>query len=98
MVTSLTKPISPAVLLIMIFVLTMVIVIDCATSSGNTKPPPPITNTALKKIAASLEMYVDQLPQIPKLLGYSTRANYGRSIEPGRLTIGMFQTKWVRLL
>jgi hypothetical protein len=37
---------------------------------------------------SSLEMYVDQLPQMPKIYGYNATA--------ANLTVGMFQIKWVR--
>jgi hypothetical protein len=41
-----------------------------------------------KVTVSSLEMYVDQLPQMHKIYGYNaTTAN---------LTVGMFETKWVR--
>ncbi|KAH9300965.1 hypothetical protein KI387_012548 [Taxus chinensis] len=39
-------------------------------------------------IAASLEMFVDELPDMPKLKGYVNLSN------PAHLRIGMFQTKW----
>ena len=54
--------------------------------------PPPVTEDTLEKVAASLEMYVDVLPQMPKVLGYSIK--HGRP-TPTHLTIGMYQKKWV---
>ncbi|CAD6239375.1 unnamed protein product [Miscanthus lutarioriparius] len=53
--------------------------------------PPPVTEDTLEKVAASLEMYVDVLPQMPKVLGYSIK--HGRP-TPTHLTIGMYQKKW----
>ncbi|XP_027167968.1 multicopper oxidase LPR1 homolog 1-like [Coffea eugenioides] len=53
--------------------------------------PPPVTEATLHQIAASLQMYVDELPQIPKLLGYTP--SYGAP-KPGKLTIGMYKTTW----
>ncbi|GJN05947.1 hypothetical protein PR202_ga23626 [Eleusine coracana subsp. coracana] len=45
----------------------------------------------LQQVAASLEMYVDPLPQMPKILGYGFQQ--GR-VVPVNLTIGMFQKNW----
>jgi hypothetical protein len=59
------------------------------------RPGPPVSEDTLEKVAASLEMYVDLLPQMPKVFGYSLK--YGRP-SPAHLTIGMFQKKWVRQL
>lgn len=67
------------------------LIIVLVTGSCNTAP---VTEGTLKSIAASLPMYVDELPQIPKLLGYSI-SRYGKTIKPGRLIIGMYQIKWV---
>lgn len=62
------------------------------TSSSGVRAPPPVTEAALHKIAASLDMFVDKLPMIPKLYGY--KMNNGKP-SPGRLTIGMYAKKWV---
>lgn len=43
-------------------------------------------------VTSSLEMYVDPLPQMPKLYGY---ANKGGKPTPTSLTIGMYQKTWV---
>lgn len=67
------------------------LIIVLVTGSCNTAP---VTEGTLKSIAASLPMYVDELPQIPKLLGYSI-SSYGKTIKPGRLIIGMYQIQWV---
>ncbi|TVU22117.1 hypothetical protein EJB05_31799, partial [Eragrostis curvula] len=53
--------------------------------------PPPVSEDTLEKVAGSLEMYVDMLPQMPKVFGYSIK--YGRP-TPVHLTIGMYQKKW----
>ncbi|KAI3443302.1 uncharacterized protein J3R85_000233 [Psidium guajava] len=53
--------------------------------------PPPVTEAILHQVAASLQMYVDELPQMPKLFGYTLDAG---SPGPGHLTIGMYETKW----
>lgn len=55
--------------------------------------PPPVMEAILHQVAASLQMYVDELPQIPKILGYTLDTG---SPEPGGLTIGMYETRWVR--
>jgi hypothetical protein len=57
------------------------------------RPSPPVSEETLEKVAGSLEMYVDVLPQMPKVFGYSFK--YGRP-TPVHLTIGMYQKKWVR--
>ncbi|OAY77863.1 Multicopper oxidase LPR1 [Ananas comosus] len=40
-------------------------------ATGFSTTPPPVTEQTLQKIAGSLEMYVDLLPQMPKIYGYS---------------------------
>ncbi|KAJ4973483.1 hypothetical protein NE237_006657 [Protea cynaroides] len=74
---------------ILLVVLTMTICGGAATSS--TAAPPPVTEATLYEVAASLQMYVDELLQIPKLVGYSMQNGL---TEPGNLTIGMFEKKW----
>ncbi|XP_010243129.1 PREDICTED: multicopper oxidase LPR1-like [Nelumbo nucifera] len=52
----------------------------------------PISEAAtLRQVASSLQMFVDELPQMPKVFGFSMRH---RSPVPAHLTIGMFQKKW----
>jgi hypothetical protein len=59
-----------------------------------TRPPPsPVSEDTLEKVAGSLEMYVDRLPQMPKIHGYSME--HGRP-TPVHLGVGMYQKKWVR--
>jgi hypothetical protein len=66
----------------------------CATTGFRPPGPPPVSEDTLEKVAASLEMYVDVLPQMPKVLGYSIK--HGRPTPtPTHLTIGMYQKKWV---
>lgn len=45
----------------------------------------------MKDEASSLEMFVDELPDIPRLGGYILKDGV---LKPGRLRIGMFETKW----
>lgn len=71
---------------IMILLIMVSFSISMAKTSG-------VTEASLHKIAASLEMYVDELPEMPKLFGYSSD-KYG-SIKPANLSIGMYQIKWV---
>lgn len=59
--------------------------------SEHKAPPPPVTEAALHRIAASLDMFVDELPQMPRLYGYSRREGL---LLPGNLTIGMYEKKW----
>ncbi|XP_057965265.1 multicopper oxidase LPR1 homolog 1-like [Malania oleifera] len=56
--------------------------------------PPPVSKATLHKVAASLKMYVDELPQMPRLYGYTTTSPPHASINPTNLTIGMYQSKW----
>ncbi|XP_043694626.1 multicopper oxidase LPR1 homolog 1-like [Telopea speciosissima] len=73
-------------LLLVLILLSLTICTSLSTSAS-----PPVTGATLQKVAASLKMFVDQLPQIPKLFGHSM--HHG-SPAPGHLTIGMFQKKW----
>nr|DAD19293.1 TPA_asm: hypothetical protein HUJ06_020756 [Nelumbo nucifera] len=63
----------------------------CFKAVHAAQTPPSITEATLYQVAASLQMFVDELPELPKLYGYSMRY---RSPLPGRLTIGMYQKKW----
>ncbi|XP_010243812.1 PREDICTED: multicopper oxidase LPR1-like [Nelumbo nucifera] len=69
------------------FVLISYVVTICSGAA----PPPPFTDAILTQVAGSLRMFVDELPQIPTLLGHS---NGAVSPKPGSLTIGMYQKKW----
>nr|CAD1838182.1 unnamed protein product [Ananas comosus var. bracteatus] len=60
-------------------------------ATGFSTTPPPVTEQTLQKIAGSLEMYVDLLPQMPKIYGYSME---GGSPKPVKLTLGMYEKKW----
>ncbi|OAY66428.1 Multicopper oxidase LPR1 [Ananas comosus] len=51
----------------------------------------PVTQQTLQKVAGSLQMYVDPLPQMPKIYGYNLRNG---SPVPVNLTIGMYQKMW----
>ncbi|XP_031104711.1 multicopper oxidase LPR1 homolog 1-like [Ipomoea triloba] len=51
----------------------------------------PVTEATLKQVAASLQMYVDELPILPKLLGYTPCLG---GPKPATLTIGMYQKFW----
>nr|CAB3472392.1 unnamed protein product [Digitaria exilis] len=71
--------------------LVLIFAVAAGVAAGFRPGPPPVSEGTLQKVAASLEMYVDVLPQMPKLLGYSLK--YGRP-APARLTIGMYEKKW----
>ncbi|KAJ3708916.1 hypothetical protein LUZ61_012621 [Rhynchospora tenuis] len=62
-----------------------------SSSSSTTPTSTPVTQQTLQQVAASLQMYVDALPQMPIIYGYSVRGNTLVSVN---LTIGMYQTKW----
>ncbi|XP_072999835.1 multicopper oxidase LPR1 homolog 4-like [Typha latifolia] len=51
----------------------------------------PVTPSSLQKLAGSLQMYVDSLPQMPKIYGYGMQNGSPVSVN---LTIGMFKTTW----
>ncbi|KAM3310605.1 hypothetical protein ACQJBY_031350 [Aegilops geniculata] len=59
--------------------------------AAGTRPPPPVSEDTLEKVAGSLEMYVDRLPQMPKIRGYSMER--GRA-TPVHLAVGMYRKKW----
>ncbi|KAJ3678585.1 hypothetical protein LUZ60_002388 [Juncus effusus] len=67
------------------FLLVLSIVISIA--NGQT----PVTQQLLIEVAGSLQMYVDRLPQMPRLTGYSVQN--GNAV-PATLTIGMYQKTW----
>ncbi|KAL3748881.1 hypothetical protein ACJRO7_010032 [Eucalyptus globulus] len=69
----------------------LMILVGWALTEAQTPPPPPVTDTTLFQEAASLQMYVDELPQIPKLFGYTMSNGVPR---PANLTIGMYKTTW----
>ncbi|XP_037422337.1 multicopper oxidase LPR1 homolog 1-like [Triticum dicoccoides] len=60
-------------------------------AAGTRPPPPPVSEDTLEKVAGSLEMYVDRLPQMPKVRGYSMER--GRA-TPVHLAVGMYRKKW----
>ncbi|KAJ3694404.1 hypothetical protein LUZ60_009884 [Juncus effusus] len=51
----------------------------------------PVSEEDLQSIASMLEMYVDPLPQMPKVYGYSMVGGRPSCVK---LTIGMFEKKW----
>ncbi|CAO2174446.1 unnamed protein product [Urochloa humidicola] len=69
----------------------LVAVVVAGVAVSAQAPPPPVTTAQLQQVAGSLQMYVDPLPQMPKIRGYDFQQ--GR-VVPVNLTIGMFQKKW----
>ncbi|CAO2174442.1 unnamed protein product [Urochloa humidicola] len=69
----------------------LLLIVAAVGVAAGFRPEPPVSEDALEKVAASLEMYVDLLPQMPKVLGYSIK--YGRP-TPTHIAIGMYQKKW----
>jgi len=55
-----------------------------------------VTEQQLQEIALSLEMFVDELPEMPTLQGYT----FGQDghLKAGELRIGMFEKKCVQIL
>ncbi|KAK4752558.1 hypothetical protein SAY87_021356 [Trapa incisa] len=52
----------------------------------------PVRQTDIQRVSQSLTMYVDELPKVPTVLGYTVeKEDY---FKPGYLTIYMFQKKW----
>ena len=49
-------------------------------------------NSASRTAGESLKLYVDPLPTIPRIYGYSNDSGHPKPIK---LTIGMFAKKWV---
>ncbi|KAF7044270.1 hypothetical protein CFC21_053523 [Triticum aestivum] len=68
-----------------------VLLVLAGLAAGTRPPPPPVSEDTLEKVAGSLEMYVDRLPQMPKVRGYSVER--GRA-TPVHLAVGMYQKKW----
>lgn len=64
------------------------------TIGGNIAGALPVTAPGLPQVVGALPMYVDELPQMPRVYGYTP--SHG-SFKPGRLTIGMFKNQWVRM-
>uniref|UniRef100_A0A0E0FFN0 Plastocyanin-like domain-containing protein n=1 Tax=Oryza nivara TaxID=4536 RepID=A0A0E0FFN0_ORYNI len=69
----------------------LLVLVGVAAGTRPPSAPPPVTEDTLQKVAGSLEMYVDELPQMPKIYGFSMRHGHP---SPIRLTIGMYQKKW----
>jgi FtsP/CotA-like multicopper oxidase with cupredoxin domain len=51
----------------------------------------PVTQQKLQQVAASLQLYVDPLPQMPTIYGFSME---GANPVSDNLTIGMYQINW----
>ncbi|VAH95378.1 unnamed protein product [Triticum turgidum subsp. durum] len=68
-----------------------VLLVLAGLAAGTRPPPPPVSEETLEKVAGSLEMYVDRLPQMPKVRGYSMER--GRA-TPVHLAVGMYRKKW----
>lgn len=68
-----------------------VLLLIVGVAAGIRPPPPRVSEDTLEEVAGSLEMYVDKLPQMPKIYGYSMK--YGRP-TPAHLAVGMYQKKW----
>ncbi|KAL3748882.1 hypothetical protein ACJRO7_010033 [Eucalyptus globulus] len=66
------------------------IVLSCIVTTSDAQSPT-VTDATLLRVAASLQMYVDELPQLPELYGYTTVNGVPTSAT---LTIGMYQTSW----
>ncbi|CAL9110540.1 unnamed protein product [Musa textilis] len=67
-----------------------VLVLIVGLAAGN-RSPPAVTDKTLRRVAHSLKKYIEPLPIVPKIYGYSTQDGHPKSIS---LTIGMFHKKW----
>ncbi|KAJ8775370.1 hypothetical protein K2173_023135 [Erythroxylum novogranatense] len=69
----------------------------CCSRSGEggraSPSPSPVSAATLHQVAASLQMYVDPLPNMPKVLGYTINPLHHTPL-PTHLTIGMYEIKW----
>ncbi|KAF3337573.1 Multicopper oxidase LPR1 [Carex littledalei] len=74
--------------MMLLFMAAAMTVMEAQMSPSSTTP---VTQQTLQQVAASLQMYVDPLPQMPTIYGYSMRGGIPVSVN---LTIGMYQTKW----
>ncbi|CAI9113643.1 OLC1v1014282C1 [Oldenlandia corymbosa var. corymbosa] len=77
---------------VLTFVLVVVVVNYSGVCQARASPPAPVTEEALHKVAAKLKMFVEELPQMPKIRGYEKDAN--GVLKPVNLKIGMYQKKW----
>ncbi|KAH6809084.1 hypothetical protein C2S51_026867 [Perilla frutescens var. frutescens] len=64
------------------------LIIFATVSNGESK----VTEAALQKVAKSLQMYVDELPEMPKIYGYNLNGDIPKPIN---LTIGTYEKKWI---
>ncbi|KAG8053586.1 hypothetical protein GUJ93_ZPchr0001g31698 [Zizania palustris] len=74
-----------------VVVLVLMVGAGVAAATTSSRQPPPVTGDVLLKVAGSLEMYVDELPRMAKVYGFSMRHGHP---TPVRLTVGMYQKKW----
>ncbi|KAJ4809812.1 Multicopper oxidase LPR1 [Rhynchospora pubera] len=78
--------------LMLLYMAAVMTVMEAQTTTYSATPiSTPVIQQTLQQVAASLQMYVDALPQMPIIYGYSVRGNTLLSVN---LTIGMYQTKW----
>ncbi|KAK1325376.1 hypothetical protein QJS10_CPA01g01443 [Acorus calamus] len=70
----------------------VVLVLVFTPARANLFAPPPVTDADLQQIAGTLEMFVDELPHMPKINGYTVGVD--GTNNPKHLTIGMYQKKW----
>ncbi|XP_019055919.1 PREDICTED: multicopper oxidase LPR1-like [Nelumbo nucifera] len=68
----------------------MMLIITMIFSQANARTH--VTESILHQVAASLEMFVDELPRMPTVYGFSY--DHHGSPTPAHPTIGMFQKKW----
>ncbi|XP_072960623.1 multicopper oxidase LPR1 homolog 1-like [Typha angustifolia] len=69
----------------------IILLIIFITGAAGIRAPPPVTEQILQMVAGSLKMYVDHLPKMPKIYGYSMKDG---SPKPVNLTLGMYKKKW----
>ncbi|XP_074571776.1 multicopper oxidase LPR1 homolog 1-like [Curcuma longa] len=69
----------------------LLLVIGGAFAEDSTPALPELIEQVVERLQAPLTLYVDELPSIPKIYGYSL---FDSRPTPVNLTIGMYQTTW----
>ncbi|KAJ4748830.1 Multicopper oxidase LPR1 [Rhynchospora pubera] len=77
--------------LMLLLVAAVMTVMEAQQFTFSSPTPTPMTQQTLQQVAATLQLYVDPLPQMPIVYGFSTE---GGNPVSTNLTIGMYPTNW----